>query len=339
MSRRIVIQGSEDDSEPTDLVTSKVSPPPAPCSLVWGTCQSNKSPWSEKCAWRGSTNNCVGCPECSLARGRHSGPATCALGDALAHRGYPPDVEFLGDSGVPCNDTLLTGYGGHVMAEGTGATLRVSGVELVRMGQTNVIGRYPMHAHMMGAQGGSRSYFKDASVHQSYYRCISLHGTHQMTVANNVAFDAIGHCYYLEDGVEENNTLAYNLAAHIHFLGSPGTSSWGSQFTLEDTSATSDLRVPADMPASGFYITNGYNRILGNAASGGWGGFAFPMLTEPLALSSQVSVTPAARPLLEFNGNSAHSCGWWWKRGGCVYFGGKACQRVVKRVGRRSAFL
>ena len=28
-----------------------------------------------------------------------------------------------------------------------------------------------------------------------------------------------GHCYYLEDGVEEFNTLSYNLAAHIHFMG------------------------------------------------------------------------------------------------------------------------
>jgi hypothetical protein len=27
--------------------------------------------------------------------------------------------------------------------------------------------------------------------------------------------------YYLEDGVKEGKTLSYNLAAHVHFIGSP----------------------------------------------------------------------------------------------------------------------
>lgn len=107
------------------------------------------------------------------------------------------------------------------MAEGFDATLRVSGVALTRMGQTNVVGRYPLHAHLMGESGGARSYVKDVAVHQSYYRCMSIHGTHNLTLAHSVAYDTIGHCFYLEDAVEENNTLAYNLAAHVHFLGTP----------------------------------------------------------------------------------------------------------------------
>ena len=231
------------------------------------------------------------------------------------------DQTILGDRSVPCNDTFLTGYGGHVMAEGESATLRVSGVELLRMGQTNVIGRYPLHAHLLGAEGGARSYVRDAAVHESYYRCMSIHGTHNLTLAHSVAYDAIGHCWYLEDAVEENNTIAYNLAAHVHFLGSPARATSG-QFA-DDIYATSDLMLPADTTASGFYLSNGFNTVVGNAASGGWAGFAFPIVSAPLKLSSSTLVTPEARPLLEFSGNSAHSCGWWWSRGGCVYFGGK----------------
>ena len=231
------------------------------------------------------------------------------------------DKTTLGDNGVPCNNTYLTGYGAHVMAQGEAATLRVSGVELVRVGQTNVVGRYPLHAHLLGESGGARSYVSDAAVHQSYYRCMSIHGTHRLTLAHSVAYDAIGHCWYLEDAVEENNTLAFNLAAHVHFMGSPARATNG-QFG-PDIYATSELQLPADTTASGFYISNGYNRVVGNAASGGWAGFAFPIVASPLKASAGATVTPEARPLLDFNGNSAHSCGWWWSRGGCVYFGGK----------------
>ena len=66
------------------------------------------------------------------------------------------------------------------------------------MGQTNQLGRYPLHFHVMGAQGGARSYMRDSSVHRSYYRCVSIHGTSYATISQNVAYDITGYCYYLE---------------------------------------------------------------------------------------------------------------------------------------------
>ena len=72
----------------------------------------------------------------------------------------------------------------------------VEGVELYRMGQTNVLGRYPMHFHMLGET--SLGYLKDSSIHRSFYRCISIHGTNSTTVTENVAYDVVGYCYYLE---------------------------------------------------------------------------------------------------------------------------------------------
>lgn len=153
------------------------------------------------------------------------------------------------------------------MVTGAGK-LFVEGLELFRMGQTNVLGRYPMHMHLLG--NCPTCYFKDSSVHHSFYRCISVHGTNQSTVTENVAYDVTGFCYYLEDGVEHDNTISYNLAAHIHTLGPNIPSGWSQGLSDYDESAVAgqELTLPADVTASGFYITNVHNNIIGNAASG-----------------------------------------------------------------------
>ena len=103
------------------------------------------------------------------------------------------------------------------------------------MGQTNVLGRYPFHWHML-ENGCEDCYFKDNSIHRSFYRCISIHGTHGTLVSENVAYDVSGYCYYLEDGVEEDNTLSFNLAAHIHPVSNIVANSGGGQIIRECSS-------------------------------------------------------------------------------------------------------
>ena len=83
------------------------------------------------------------------------------------------------------------------------------------------------------------------------------------------------------------------------------------------------LLLPADATASGFYITNAHNRFVGNAASGGWAGFAFPSLPAPVSQHRHWrGFAPSMRPTLEFRGNSAHSSGYYWSAAGCLYVGG-----------------
>ena len=48
---------------------------------------------------------------------------------------------------------------------------------------------------------------------------IVVHATHDAQVLDNVAYNVAGHCYYLEDGVEERNVFEHNLAAFIHPIG------------------------------------------------------------------------------------------------------------------------
>lgn len=122
-----------------------------------------------------------------------------------------------------------------------------------------------MHFHLLGACPDC--YFRKSSIHHSFYRCISVHGTNNATVSENVAYDVTGYCYYLEDGVEEFNTLSFNLAAHIHTLGP--NMPWGDSQSIDYLYDETDvLTLPADVTASGFYITNIHNYIKGNAASG-----------------------------------------------------------------------
>jgi hypothetical protein len=224
----------------------------------------------------------------------------------------------FGDAAKPCPNKSLTGYGGHIIVH-QGGKGYVEGVELYRMGQTNIMGRYPMHFHLLG-ESCADCYFRDSSVHRSFYRCISVHGTHFLEVSENVAYDVSGYCYYLEDGIEHDNRIAFNLGAHIHIIGPEPAKGTGLSTPLYTGSST--LSFPADVTASAFYITNVHNFIIGNAASGGWAGFAFPNLLTPTGLSRKVNMRPSSVRELVIDGNTAHSTGWWWKHAAGFYFGG-----------------
>jgi hypothetical protein len=244
-------------------------------------------------------------------------------------------------STFPCENKFLTGFGGHIFVDGSAGTKpvgRFSGVELFRVGQTNVLGRYPIHYHMLGDVTSSNyknHFVQDSSVHDSYFRCYAIHGTQGVKLSENTAYNAIGHCYFLEDGVEENNTITFNQAALVHSLGpyqnpSLGLNgdSWWSQY-LSWYTDTSNLILPSDMAAGCFYITNPYNDIVGNAASGGWSGFAMPSLSYPVKLHyGKNTMSPKNRPFrTPFRGNSAHSTGFWWQTAGGIYVGGELQQQ------------
>ena len=215
------------------------------------------------------------------------------------------------------SDVEATNIGPQIMLGGT-KRHRIRGVLSYRMGQRNVKGAYPFHFHLLGSS--PESYLFDNVVVRSFYRCFVVHGTSNVQVMRNVAFDAAGHCYYLEDGVEEGNTFAHNLGAYVHPIGPPagGVSQSGETFE-ERPEATQ----PADAGAAAFYVSNPNNDLIGNAASGGVSGFAYPVLQKPIGISRTAQIVPAARPFGIFQGNTAHSSGYFsLQTGGCMYFGG-----------------
>ena len=157
-----------------------------------------------------------------------------------------------------------------------------------------------IHFHVLGDDCPG-CYFRDSSVHESYYRCISIHATNSLEVSENVAYDVTGFCYYLEDGIEERNTLSFNLAAHIHFLSYPAR---GGAQRINVVQENPDLLLPADITASGFYITNMHNYVIGNSASGGWSGYAFPVLPSALGAHRDLDYSPREKVSLEIDGNT-----------------------------------
>ena len=241
---------------------------------------------------------------------------------------YQGEIALLSRSITVSGTDTGDNFGCHQQFIGPDSLVRVSGVRAHNCGQLNIMGRYPFHFHLMGDSNlTSASYFTRNSVTNSNFRCYVIHGTNATTVTFNTAFNASGMCYYFEDAVEERTNCSYNLAAHVHPILRPAVSILNfSPQTSEIFYASATLAGPFDVSASGFYLPNAYNTLVGNAASGGWSGYAFPNTPLPLGqfrgtLKPDSPYCPWSRPILRFEGNSAHSCGFYGQNGACIYVG------------------
>jgi parallel beta-helix repeat protein len=133
------------------------------------------------------------------------------------------------------------------------------------------------------------------TVRNSQQRCIVIHGSHNVTVTDNVAFETHGHCYMLEDGGELDNTFMRNL----------GASTRASRLTAR----------PIDTDGSNpstFWISNPQNTFIGNVAAGSESsGFWFELnqyVRPPTQyLETSIGMVPQYMPLKRFENNVAHS--------------------------------
>ncbi|KAK3105830.1 hypothetical protein FSP39_006666, partial [Pinctada imbricata] len=116
-----------------------------------------------------------------------------------------------------CGKYLYDTFGGHIKFLEGFENVHIEGVELENMGQQTSPGKYPLHFHMCGDVSNypSPPYIRDNSIHHSFARCITIHGTDGTLIKDNVAFDILGHCYFLEDGGEKHNVFDGNLGALI----------------------------------------------------------------------------------------------------------------------------
>jgi cell migration-inducing and hyaluronan-binding protein len=131
------------------------------------------------------------------------------------------DVDERGEVGLLTRNVRLQAsadaaeapfYGGHVMAMGS-SKMFVEGVEFQRMGQNLTLARYPIHWHLVGDAKGQ--YIRNAAIHDTYNRCVTVHGTNFLQVENNVTYNTVGHCFFLEDGIEHGNEYIRNLAIQV----------------------------------------------------------------------------------------------------------------------------
>ena len=241
------------------------------------------------------------------------------------------DVDERGEVGMLSRNIVLQAsadaeqsfFGGHVMAM-SASKMFVEGVEFNRMGQNLTLARYPIHWHLIGdAQG---QYIRNAAIHDTYNRCVTVHGTNFLQVENNVTYNAVGHCFFLEDGAEHGNQFVHNLAIQIKChtskpcaptnLAANGenraSNSLNRATYRADSMSAKDTLLPSDNTVTAYWITNPDNVFIDNVAAGSdENGFWWSLPEHPLGkfVGTEISKTtwPRRTRMAEFRGNVAHS--------------------------------
>jgi cell migration-inducing and hyaluronan-binding protein len=209
------------------------------------------------------------------------------------------------------DDSENTHQGGHVMAM-PGSKMYVSGVEFYRMGQHLQLARYPIHWHLVGdAQG---QYVRNSAIHDTFSRCVTVHGTHNVRVENNVTYNNVGHCFFLEDGIETGNWFVHNLGimtkCHPTLPCVPTNLVIGTSQPAGQDSR--NVLLPSDNTVSTFWITNPNNHFVDNVAAGsGQIGFWIALPVNGIGQFNDTDVGkntfPRRSPLATFKGNVSHS--------------------------------
>jgi cell migration-inducing and hyaluronan-binding protein len=232
------------------------------------------------------------------------------------------DVDERGEVGLLTRNIKLQAsadaeqsfYGGHVMAM-SASKMFVEGVEFNRMGQNLTLARYPIHWHLIGdAQG---QYIRNAAIHDTFNRCVTVHGTNFLQVENNVTYNTVGHCFFLEDGIEHGNQFVHNLAIQTKCHTSKpcvptalGPS--GESIARANGQQSKDVLLPSDNTVASYWITNPDNTYRDNVAAGSdQNGFWMSLPEHPNGKFADTEISkntwPRNMSVREFKGNTAHS--------------------------------
>ncbi|CAH1264686.1 TMEM2 [Branchiostoma lanceolatum] len=272
------------------------------------------------------------CPECSSHQVKVSGQIK------YTHFGeISDDVDMRGEVGLLTRNIKFQGevedscygdnfcqffdydtYGGHVKILPDFKNVHLSGIEFTRMGQ-QVQGSYPVHFHMAGdvdeVGGYSRpTYVRELSIHHCFSRCVTIHGTHGLLVQDTVGYDTLGHCFFLEDGVEQRNVLDHNLGL-VTRAGTLLPTDRDDNMCRSMRDAVYGDYVPAlaDCRAvTTFWIAHPNNILTNNAAAGSLHtGIWYIFHNEPTGPSAGALPRNQAfrSPLGRFFNNRAHSNG------------------------------
>ncbi|MDT8398866.1 MAG: G8 domain-containing protein [Pseudomonadales bacterium] len=202
-------------------------------------------------------------------------------------------------------------FGGHIMAM-AGSRMTVSGIELFRMGQHLTLARYPIHWHINGDVTGQ--YIKNSAIHDTYNRCVTIHGTDNLRVENNVTYNTVGHCFFMEDAVETGNQVVHNLGIQTKCHPTLPCQPTGLFLPIqnEDGQKSEHILLPSDNTAATFWITNPDNTYRDNVAAGSdstgfWMAFPTNAIGAFLGTERGANTWPGRSRLREFSGNVAHS--------------------------------
>ncbi|XP_063151209.1 inactive cell surface hyaluronidase CEMIP2 isoform X1 [Candoia aspera] len=178
-------------------------------------------------------------------------------------------------TGKDCRFFNYDTFGGHIKILKNFTSVHLSYVELKQMGQ-QIHGSYPIHFHLCGdvdEKGGYnyRTYVEGLSIHHCFSRCVTIHATNGLLIKDTIGYNTLGHCFFMEDGIEQRNTLFHNLG----LVTKPGTLLPTDRNSTMCTAIRDHVYgnyepIPATdcMAVSTFWIAHPNNNLINNVAAG-----------------------------------------------------------------------
>ena len=160
----------------------------------------------------------------------------------------------------------------------------LSYAEFSKLGPTNILGRYPVHFHLMGSTSAGM-FAKGISMHDSGNRWVSIHSSNKILMEDSVGYNSSGHGYFFEVGNEVDNTLNRNI----------GITTYPGNLTEAD-----------QIWHSVFWIQNGANTITNNIAVGSVTPYAGRYGSNGFSVGEPPEIGPGIQ-IVKFDGNEAHA--------------------------------
>lgn len=232
------------------------------------------------------------------------------------------NIRFHGGLDASDADWVTYGHGLHMMFMGLTTVVQMQGVELIRGGQSGILGRYPIHWHENSYNPTTKVYLGDmsnnwvkyCSINESQNRGVTFHGCCGVIAEYNVCYNIKGWCFFSEDATEERNIWIHNCVIDVSnpstaVLPLPASASFTRQLKLFDGNQV------AGTPLSGsgaYWSTNPTNLVefnYGNHCQGRIFQNAFPHQTWGSTGGAMDSggnvIIPAHRNHVGFNDNEA----------------------------------
>lgn len=230
---------------------------------------------------------------------------TVELNEPLRHA-HPGAGEFRSEIANLSRNVIVEsadpdGERGHTMYHRYSAG-SIGYARFAHLGKEGVLGRYPIHFHLVRDTMRGSSVV-GAAIVDSGNRWVTVHGTHYLLVRDCVGYRSVGHGYFLEDATEVYNLLDRNLAI-------------GAQLGKR----MKDQALPFDPnDGAGFWWSNGRNSFTRNVACENEEyGYRFdiqkrsnfdPVLSIRQADGSSKKVDVRTIPIWRFDHNESHSEG------------------------------
>lgn len=83
-------------------------------------------------------------------------------------------------------------------------------------GQSLIVGRYCVHLHLL--KDATKSFARANSIHDGFQRAVTVHDSHYLEIADNVAFRIMAHSFFVEGECSQQQTCLHavvQVAPHV----------------------------------------------------------------------------------------------------------------------------